>query len=428
MKRKLFLFTLFFTFCQLFVFGQVAVIDDANVTQLRQKTFERVWKTINERHFDSTFGGVDWKKVGEAYQPKAMSAKSDDEFHAVLNQMLGELNQSHFSIYTKNTELSSTKCNDGIIGIELKMLENQPVIFQVEKDSTAEKAGLKTGFVITKIDDKSIEEILLPIEEILYVRRMTEAMKRVQRERALMRSICGKPETLVKIEAVNAKNIAKTFDIARFAFKGEVMKVAEGIPAFKLAFQSGKFENNIGYIRFNVWIPTQTQRFREAIRSLSDAKGIIIDLRGNPGGMGLLVNDVGGTMLEEKTSFGTTKQRNTQGEFIVSPQKNSYRGKVVILTDYSTGSTSEIFTAGMQESGRAKIIGERTAGAVLPATVERLPTGASFMYAIADYRSPKGILIEGKGIEPDILIVLTRQSLLKGVDLQLEAAIREISK
>jgi carboxyl-terminal processing protease len=342
--------------------------------------------------------------------------------------MLGELNQSHFSIYTKNIETNSTKCNDGVVGIELKMLDNQPVIFSVEKDSAAEKAGLKMGFVLTKIDDKSIAEILLPIEEVLYLRKMTEAMKRVQRERALMRSVCGTPDTTVKIEALDGKNVARTFEMKRTAFKGEVMRVAEGIPPFKLAFQAGKLENNIGYIRFNVWIPTQTNRFREAIRTLSDSKAIIIDLRGNPGGMGQLVNDVGGTMFDKKASFGTTKQRNFQNEFMVNPQKNSFRGKVVVLTDYGSGSTTEIFTAGIQETGRAKIIGERTAGAVLPARIERLPTGANFMYAIADYRSPSGILIEGRGVSPDLEIKLTRESLLKGQDLQLEAAIRELSK
>jgi len=428
MNRKSLLLVLILVFGNLLAFGQVAVLDDANVTELRLKTFNKVWNIVNDNHFDPTFGGVDWKKVGQSYQPQAMSAKSDDEFHAVLNQMLGELNQSHFSIYTKNIETNSTRCNDGVIGIELKMLDNQPVIFQVEKDSAADKAGLRPGFVLTKLDDKSIAEILLPLEEVLYLRKMTDAMKRVQRERTLMRSVCGTPETPVKVEALDGKNIAKTFEMKRVAFKGEVMKVAEGIPAFKLVFESKKLENNIGYIRFNVWIPTQSKRFQEAMRELANSRAIIIDLRGNPGGMGQLVNDVGGTLFDKKTSFGTFRRRNLYGEFIVSPQKNSYQGKVVVLTDYASGSTSEIFTAGIQETGRAKIIGERTAGAVLPATIERLPTGANFMYAIADYRSPTGILIEGKGVSADIEVKLTRESLLAGRDLQMEAAIKEVSK
>ncbi len=428
MRQKLVLFTLFFIFSNLFVFAQITVLDDTNVTELRQKTFNRVWGLVNERHFDPNFGGVDWKKVGETYQPKALSAKTDDEFHAVLNQMLGELNQSHFSIYTKNAELNSTKCNDGVIGIELKIVENQPVIYQVAADSTAAQAGLKVGFALSKIDDKTISEILQPVEEVFTQRRMTEAMKKVQRERTLMRSVCGKPETSVKLEVLNKLNAAQLFEVRRFSYKGEIAKVADGIPAFRLLFEAKRLENNIGYISFNVWIPQQAEKVQAAIGSMTDATAIIIDLRGNAGGQGNLVNNVGGTMIKQIISFGKTKTRFGEGNFWVLPQNKIYNGQVVILTDYGTGSTSEIFTAGMKEIGRAKIIGERTAGAVLPATIERLPTGASFMYAIADYRSPSGMLIEGKGVEPDLAVELTRQSLLAGRDLQLEAAIKEVSK
>src|SRR5689334_12323503 len=64
-------------------------------SRLRQQTFEKVWSTVNEKHFDPTFGGVDWKKVGETYEPKALSAKTDAEFYDVLQDMLGELHQSH---------------------------------------------------------------------------------------------------------------------------------------------------------------------------------------------------------------------------------------------------------------------------------------------------------------------------------------------
>ena len=107
--------------------------------------------------------------------------------------------------------------------------------------------------------------------------------------------------------------------------------------------------------------------------------------------------------------------------------ESSLRPKVVILTNSGTGSTSEIFAAGMKDTGRARSIGEKTAGAVLPANIEKLPTGANFMYAVADYRSPKGVLIEGRGVDPDIEVKLTRKSLLAGRDLQLEKAIQELS-
>ena len=65
---------------------------------LRQETFDIVWRTVKEKHFDPEHGGVDWDKVREQYLPRASAAKSDSEFYAVLRQMLGELQQSHFNI------------------------------------------------------------------------------------------------------------------------------------------------------------------------------------------------------------------------------------------------------------------------------------------------------------------------------------------
>lgn len=428
MQSKRVLIILLLVFGNFAAFGQVATIDESSVTQMRQRTFDRVWRIVNERHFDPTFGGVDWKKVGENYRPMAMATQSDGEFHNVLNQMIGELNQSHFSIYTKETELETTKCNNGVVGIDLRLLENKAVINRVEANSPADKAGLKMGFEIVKIDGKTLPETLLSLETNLAARKLSNSLKQTYRERFLTRTLCGEPETKVKLEVLNKQNTAKTFDLTRTAFKGEIAKVAEGLPAFKLLFEVKRLENNIGYISFNVWIPQQAEKVREAISSMPDVKGIIIDLRNNSGGQGNLVNNVGGAVFNDRISFGKTKTRFGSSEFWVVPQKQIYNGKIVVLTNCGTGSTSEIFAAGMKDTGRAKIIGERTAGAVLPATIERLPSGANFMFAVADYRSPNGILLEGRGVDPDIEVKLTRPTLLEGRDLQIEEAIRELSK
>ena len=114
--------------------------------------------------------------------------------------------------------------------------------------------------------------------------------------------------------------------------------------------------------------------------------------------------------------------RDSEQKFIVYPQPDPYLGKIVILTDYGTGSTSEVFASGMQEIGRAKVVGERSAGAVLPSIFDTLPTGVIFQYAISDYRSPKNILIEGRGVIPDVEVIQTREALIEGHDLPLETA------
>lgn len=428
MKINRILFILLLNIYAFVAFGQVATIDDTNVSQIRQKTFDRVWSIVNERHFDPTFGGVDWKKVGESYKPLALAAKTNQEFHAVLNQMIGELNQSHFSIYTPEGEQELTKCNDGIVGADIKIVENKVLVTRIESNSPAEKAGLKTGFEIVKIDNRSIPEILLPVETSFTGRKLSDTLKQTYRERSLNRLLCGKPETIIKVEALNKQSKSQSFSLTRTAYKGEIDKVAEGLPPFKLLFEAKRLPSNIGYVSFNVWLPKQANRVRDAIVSMRDTKGIIIDLRGNSGGQGNLVNTVGGVLFSDRVSFGKTKTRYGGYDFWVIPQEKIYDGKIVILTNNGTGSTSEIFAGGMKDLARAEIIGERTAGAVLPATIEKLPTGANFMYAVADYRTPNGVLLEGRGVEPDIEVKLTRPSLLDGRDLQMEAAIRELRK
>ncbi|HEX8338168.1 MAG TPA: hypothetical protein VF621_15730, partial [Pyrinomonadaceae bacterium] len=65
----------------------------------RRETFDIVWRTVKENHFDPTFGGLDWAAVGERYRPLAAAARTDAEFYGVLRRMLGELKLSHFAIY-----------------------------------------------------------------------------------------------------------------------------------------------------------------------------------------------------------------------------------------------------------------------------------------------------------------------------------------
>lgn len=396
--------------------------------EIKQQTFDKVWRTINERHFDPTFGGVDWKKVGETYEPKVMAAKTDAEFYALLQEMLGELHQSHFTVVPPWAQITPSVSGEGEIGIDLQMIEKDAVITRVNADSTAAKSGLKTGFVIQKIDGKTTAEILAPLEEKLLTRKVTDAAKMLFRRRALLAVLSGKPATVVKVETLDAQNKVQTFEIERAPYTGEMSAPMGNFPAQRVIFESKRLPGNIGYVRFNIWVTPHMAKLRDAIRSMSDTKGLIIDLRGNPGGLGMMTTALASFLVNKQTSLGTSKSRKSESSFDVNPQENPFGGSIIILTDSGTGSASEVFAAGMQGIGRAKIVGEKSAGAVLPSVIEKLPAGATFLYAISDYKSPNKILIEGRGITPDVEVKLTRKSLLEGRDLQLEAAIKEIGK
>ena len=99
-------------------FGQ-APATAVEFSKVRQEAFDKVWNTINDKHYDPEFGGVDWIHVRELYLPKAKAAKSDQDFHNVLRRMLGELKLSHFNIYPPPPAIGTENDSYASVGVEL---------------------------------------------------------------------------------------------------------------------------------------------------------------------------------------------------------------------------------------------------------------------------------------------------------------------
>ena len=392
----------------------------------RQETFDIVWRTVKEKHFDPTHGGVDWDKVREQYAPRAAAAKSDSEFYGLLRQMLGELHQSHFNIIPPEAVVddNSPEPKAGGIGIDLRLVEGQPMITRVEPGSNAERAGLRTGFIIKRIDDTNADQVIA-----MFARsKESEAMRTLRITRTLMARINGAPDTTVRIAYLDGHDQTREATLARERLKGEMSQRLGNFPPQYTEFEAKRLAGGVGYIRFNIFVMILMDRIKTTIRGMSDAPGIIIDLRGNPGGVGGMSFGIAGVLTNAQASLGTMRMRAGYQNFAIFPQSNPYLGPVAILTDGGSASTSEIFAGGMQELGRAVVVGERTAGAALPSIFQKLPTGALFQYAIADFRTPKGTLIEGRGVAPDVEVKLTRRALLGSSDPQLDAAVEQINK
>ncbi len=400
---------------------------------LRRKTFDIVWRTVKDKHFDPTLGGVNWDKVREQYEPRAAAAASDPELYRVLQEMLGELHQSHFNIIPPEAIIpEEEKQPGGGIGIELRMIDGAAVITRVEPDSPAFRAGLRAGFVIRKAGGKSVEQFIQQFAKSNPVNQsgvnQSGALKAVRITRRILGEIDGEPGTMAQLSILDGRNMPREVAVARERLKGELSPPMGNFPPQYTEFESKRLDGNIGYIRFNIFTTPVIGMVRQAIRNLHDADALVFDLRGNPGGVGGIAVSIAGQLVEKGGSLGTMKTRTSEIKFAVFPQQNAYAGPVAILLDGMSGSTSEIFAAGMQELGRAVVVGERSAGACLPSHFQKLPTGAIFQFAVADFKTPKGILVEGRGVTPDTEVKWNRASLLAGRDAQLDAAIERVQR
>jgi len=388
--------------------------------ELRQKTFYRVWELVNERFYDPNFNGVDWAAVKVTYEKKLLHIKDDYEYYRLLNEMLGELRCSHFQVIPPFIYMDEAEGNtiDSDIGITVRIVEDKPTITQVEPDSSAAKAGIKPGFILTHLDGLDVSKIW---EQIQSLKEPVHTQK-AKLAYAFQSRFTGKEGTEIELQYLDEKDESHKVTLKRAKSTGQEISMGE-LPKSIARVESKLIDDDIGYICFNVFVQQTKDAVREAVKSFHNASGIIIDLRGNSGGVGAMSMPIASLFHSQMSSLGTMKLRQGEIRYPVFASADPFKGVLIILTDETSASTSEILAGGMQASGRAIIVGGNTMGAALPSVTERLPTGARLQYAIADFKTPKGIMIEGRGIAPDVVVEIKRQDLLAGRDPVLEKAI-----
>jgi len=192
----------------------------------------------------------------------------------------------------------------------------------------------------------------------------------------------------------------------------------------------------VGVIGFNVWMATVDAQFQQAMDQFRGADGIVIDLRGNPGGLAAMLMGISGQFVTERKTLGVMKMRDTELKFAANPRILSatgervqpYAGPLAILVDAMSGSASECFTGGMQSIARARVFGQVSMGQALPALFDRLPNGDVLIHAYGDFVTATGTRLEGRGVIPDEIVPLRREDLLTGKDRTLEAALAWIDR
>jgi carboxyl-terminal processing protease len=191
-----------------------------------------------------------------------------------------------------------------------------------------------------------------------------------------------------------------------------------------------------GVIRFNVWMPAVDGLVQKAVDRFRKSDGIVIDLRGNPGGLAAMIMGISGHFLAERKPLGTMKSRDSELRFAANPRLVSsdgvrvepYSGPLAILVDGMTGSASECFAGGMQSLGRARVFGQTSMGQALPAFFDKLPNGDVLIHATGDFVTANGTRLEGRGVIPDEIVPVERAKLLAGHDPTLDAALAWIDR
>jgi carboxyl-terminal processing protease len=232
--------------------------------------------------------------------------------------------------------------------------------------------------------------------------------------------------------------VAKSLEL-RAPTGGETAKFGN-LPPLNVTWESRRLRGpggtTAGLIRFNYWMPVVINRLNAAVDSLRDTDGMVIDLRGNLGGVGAMAPGLAGHFLDRVDTLGVMRMRQGTLYLVSNPRTvdtqarpvRPYAGPVAVLIDAMSASTSEFFAGGLQQLGRVRVFGEPSAAQALPAYAVKLPDGDVLMHAVADFSGKTGKRFEGLGVTPDVAAPPTRAALLAGHDPALDAALAWIAE
>jgi carboxyl-terminal processing protease len=382
-------------------------------------SFEKVWTTVRDKHWQAKPGGLDWQAIHDEYRPRIEKAATHDEARAVMQEMISRLKQSHFAIIpgALYSVLDEEGEGPGVTGIDARVLDGQAVVVSVDPGSPAEKQGVRPGWEIQRAGGRDLKAI---IDQA----RSNPAIHELQLTRAVLARLSGPIGGTV--DATFLDGSGKTVDLKLNLIPPRGTLSAFGnLPAQHVWFESRRM-GSTSYVRFNLFLdlPRVMAGFQQVVENCKPCEGLIIDLRGNPGGIGGMAMGMAGFLVDKPNQrLGTMYLRDSTLNFVVNPRAEVLTAPVAVLVDGNSASTSEIFAGGLKDLGRARIFGTRTAAAALPSAFERLPNGDGFQYALANYISQGGQPLEGLGVTPDAVVDLTRVALLAGHDSVIDAAL-----
>jgi carboxyl-terminal processing protease len=395
------------------------------------ETFDKVWTIVRDTAFDKSFDEADWDRVREQLRPKAVAAKTPGELRAVLADMLGRLGLSHFAVIPSTPDAPSDAADlSGQPGFDVRLINRKLLVTSVDANRGAAAAGVHSGWIVDTIGGKPVASLI-----DLIAQNSTDRVAQLEVWRAAQRLLRGPSGSRADVTFVNGAGARVTKSIERSPERGVPVTVGS-LPTMYVRVNSAEKEtpggHTAGVIGFNVWMTAVDKPFQTAVDRFHTADGIVIDLRGNPGGLAAMIMGIAGHFVADRAVLGVMRTKDSELRFTVNPRLvnavgervQPYSGPLAILVDGMTGSASECFAGGMQSLGRARIFGQTSMGQALPALFDKLPNGDVLIHAWGDFVTGTGVRIEGRGVVPDEPVAVTREALLAGRDAPLEAALR----
>lgn len=267
-------------------------------------------------------------------------------------------------------------------------------IVNVYEDSPAEKAGLKAGDILEKIDDHEVGDEQLD---------------------TVVSWIKGEKGTDVKIT------------VLRDGEELELTATRDTIEVKTVSYEMK--ENQIGYIRVSEFDTVTYDQFKEALDDLENQgmQGLIVDLRNNPGGSLDTVTNMLRLLLPEGTIV-STKDKNGKKDEITCDGTHEFKKPMAVLVNQYSASASEIFSGAVQDYGTAKIVGVTTYGKGVVQQLMDLGDGTCLKVTIAEYYTPNGRSINGKGVEPDVEVEYQYDEENPKADNQLDQALSTVQE
>lgn len=362
-----------------------------------QQLFNLTWREIRDSYYDSSMNNQKWSRWKEHYRGKI---NTDEDAKVAIATMLESLNDPYSNFMNKqefaeqNIDIDSRVTG---IGVNIASIDGKIYILSVVEGSPAQASQLKIGDIILKVNGvdmsgKAISEVasvvrgpINSVVELVILRGNTKITKKMKRKE------------------IKVKTVKSYID---------------------------KQDKDLGYIQISTFIGVDTAKeFVQALEKTESAKGLILDLRGNPGG--LLPNAVfiSNIFIEGGNDIVSIIGRNGYRNRIKAQNTQLMIDKpLIVMVDGGSASASEILSGALKDYHKAKILGTKTYGKGMVQQIVPLPNGTGINLTIAKYLTPNGTDINEKGIEPDINVELTIDDMKANNDKQLIIAKKELKK